>query len=434
MLNPYYSCRDDLSLYDRLIFRGERLVIPQALRYQTMQQLQSSHIGINGCLRRAGECLFWPSMNAEIKQYITQCEIYSQYSAKQAKETLMSHEPIDRSWEKVAVDICTFDNKDYLITVDYFSNFWEIDQLRDTKASTCVRKLKSHFARNGIPDVVISDNGPQFTSLEFTQFGREWGFEHRTSSPGHQQANGQAESAVKTAKSILKKAKKSRSDPYLAILAARNTPTEYMDSSPAQRLLGRCTKTQLPITVELFKPQHVNTEDINKRIKTCQQKQAHYYNRKARDLPPLQEGDIVHMRPLTLNGKTWDRAMVEKRLDERSYLVATEDASYWRNRVDLRKTQELSQPDTCNMKRRKVNYAENDCQELQPICQATSMSLSNNQEFCSTQETTAAPRSEKPELGPPSKPVSRTSVSVPTDTRPRRAVREPAYLKDYIRN
>lgn len=150
----------------------------------------------------------------------------------------MSHDPTDRPWEKVAVDIYTIDGKDYLITVDYFSNFWEVDRLRDTKASTCVRKLKSHFARNGIPHVVISDNGPQFTSSEFALFSREWGFEHRTSSPGHQQANGWAESAVKTAKSILRKAKESKSDPYLTILAARNTPVEYMDSSPVQRLLG----------------------------------------------------------------------------------------------------------------------------------------------------------------------------------------------------
>ena len=45
---------------------------------------------------------------------------------------------------------------------------------------------------------------------------------------------------------------------YLVILAARNTPTEYMDSSPARRLLGRRTKTQLPIKAELLKPQHVN--------------------------------------------------------------------------------------------------------------------------------------------------------------------------------
>ena len=75
--------------------------------------------------------------------------------------------------------------------------------------------------------------------------------------------------------------------------------------------------------------QNVNTEDINKQIKTRQQKQAHYYNREARDLPPLQEGDEhCTLRPFTLNGKTWDKATVAQRLHERSYLVAKEDASY----------------------------------------------------------------------------------------------------------
>ena len=198
VLNPNYSYQDEFSVYDGLIFRGECLVIPKALRYQTMKQLHSSHVGINGCLRKARECLFWPGMNAEIKEYISQCEICNQYSAKQPKETLMSYEAPDRPWE-IAVDICTTDGKDCLVTVDCFSNFWETERLRDTKAFTCVRKLKSHFARNGIPEIVTSDNGPQFTSSQFALFTREWGFKHRTSSLHQQQANGQAESAVKTA-------------------------------------------------------------------------------------------------------------------------------------------------------------------------------------------------------------------------------------------
>ena len=235
-------------------------------------------------------------------------------------------------------------------------------------------------AQNGIPDFVISDNGPQFTSSEFAQFRREWGFEHRKSSPRHQQANDQAESAVKMAKSTLRKAKKSKSDLYLAIRAAQNTSTEYMDSSPAQRLLRRRTKTQLPITAELLKPQHVNTEDINKWIKMCQQKQAHYYNGRARDLAPLQEGYAVHMRKFTLNGKTWDKATVAKRLDKQLYLVGTEDASYRQNRVDLWKTQEMSQPDTSSIKRRKVNSG-NGCQKPQPLCQPASMSPSKQPEI-----------------------------------------------------
>ena len=63
-------------------------------------------------------------------------------------------------------------------------------------------------------------------------------------------------------------------------------------------------------------------------IKTRQQRQAHYYDRKARDLPPQEEGDVVRMRPFALNGKTWEKASVSKGLDERSYQVETEDATY----------------------------------------------------------------------------------------------------------
>ena len=101
-----------------------------------------------------------------------------------------------------------------------------------------IKKLKCHFARQGIHDVVVSDNGPQFTCDKFQEFTSDWGFEHRTGSPGHQQTNGKAEAAVKEVKQLLRKAKEANGDIYLAVLALHNTPTESMESSPAQRLLG----------------------------------------------------------------------------------------------------------------------------------------------------------------------------------------------------
>ena len=127
----------------------------------------------------------------------------------------------------------TIDGKDYLIVVDYFSNFWEIDPLPNTKTSTVIKKLKCQFERQGIPDVVISDNGPQFACEKFTSFANEWGFENRTGSPGHQQTNGKAQAAVKDAKRLLRKTKDSKGDKYLGVLALRNTPTEAMGTSPA---------------------------------------------------------------------------------------------------------------------------------------------------------------------------------------------------------
>ena len=133
VLAPYFTYRDELSVYDGLVFKGERLLIPKQMRQKMKERLHSSHIGINGCLRRARECLFWPSMTAEIKEYVLQCEACSKYETKQPKETLMSHELAERPWEKIGADLYTIDGKDYLIVVDYFSNFWEIDHLPDQR-------------------------------------------------------------------------------------------------------------------------------------------------------------------------------------------------------------------------------------------------------------------------------------------------------------
>ena len=190
--------------------------------------------------------------------------------------------------------------------------------------------------RQGIPDVVISDNGPQFACEKFTTFASEWGFEHRPGSPGHQQTNSKAEAAVKEAKCLLRKAKDAKGDLYLAIQAQRNTPTESKGTSPAQRLLGRRCKTQLPTTKELLKPQSVQTETVKKKTQARQAWQAMYYNKGARDLSPLEEGDVVRMRPFRLGQKVWQKATVTKQHDERSYEVESESGTYRQNRVDLR--------------------------------------------------------------------------------------------------
>ena len=71
---------------------------------------------------------------------------------------------MERPWEKVGVDIFTLYNVNYIVLIDYYSIFWEVNRLEDTKASTCIRKIKAHFARNGTPDILISDNSSQFVS------------------------------------------------------------------------------------------------------------------------------------------------------------------------------------------------------------------------------------------------------------------------------
>ena len=87
------------------------------------------------------------------------------------------------------------------MTVDYYSDYFELDLLSDTTAESVINGTKCHFARHGIADTV-TDNGPQYSSANFSKFAREWEFQHTTSSPLHRQSNGKAELAVKIAKNL----------------------------------------------------------------------------------------------------------------------------------------------------------------------------------------------------------------------------------------
>ena len=74
LTHPYFSMRDELTVQDGLIFKGNSVVIPRSLRADMKTKIHSSHLGIEACLRRARECIYWPGMSAEMKQYISACE------------------------------------------------------------------------------------------------------------------------------------------------------------------------------------------------------------------------------------------------------------------------------------------------------------------------------------------------------------------------
>jgi len=198
-----------------------------------------------------------------------------------------------------------------------------------------ITKLKNHFARYGCPDTVVSDNGPPFNSREFAHSAKSWEFKHHTISPGNSKSNGKIEAAVKTAKQFLRKSH----DIHLALLDHRNTPTQGMSTSPAQPLMSRRTRTLLPTTETLLKPQAPNPEEQQRLLHKRQEMQASYYNRTARDLPHLQIGDVVRMKPINNFEHAWRKATVMQKLDDGSYRVESpEGGTYHRNRFHLRKT------------------------------------------------------------------------------------------------
>ena len=186
-------------------------------------------------------------------------------------------------------------------------------------SETVIQHFKSIFAKFGIPQIVVSDNGPEFASDVFNQFSRDWGFDHQPSSPEYPLLNGMVE-RIQTVKQTLKKAFASNQDPYLTFLALRTTSFQDKSSSAFQ-LMNRNLRTTLPRIShrQRMKP---NTDDSSKH-----------------DLPELKPGDSVRVR-FERNPSKWSvkEKVLRKLSQPRSYLVITEKGKRsWRNRCHLLK-------------------------------------------------------------------------------------------------
>ena len=127
------------------------------------------HVGIQGCIRRARDSLYWPRMNADLKEYIGKCDICFVHRAVPGRESLLQDEIPERPWAKIRVDLCELKGRTLLVVCDYYSNFIEVEKIHAATTQRVSRILKL-FSRYGIPDVVISDNGPQFSSSKFADF------------------------------------------------------------------------------------------------------------------------------------------------------------------------------------------------------------------------------------------------------------------------
>jgi hypothetical protein len=321
-LREFTTFADELIDCDGLVFKGQRVVVPREARADILQRIHSSHIGVNGCIRRAKESVFYPGLTADIKKAVAACTICETFQMSIQKEPLMPHAAPSRPFEKVGVDIFTFDNLDYLLTVDYLSGFFEVDRLPSKRVVDIVHCLKAHLARYGLPIYMYSDNSP-FNSIEFRRFAEKYDFKHITSSPHFPQSNGKVESAIKIAKRLMEKAREDKEDPHLALLALRNTPSEQLGASPAQIALGRRTRTHLPATDELLASQYSAT--AHDALVAAKIRQASYYNRGARERPPLSVGDTVRTR--WNEDDDWRKARVAKVLPYRSYEVQFDDSS-----------------------------------------------------------------------------------------------------------
>ena len=286
---------DELVVQGNLFFKGPRLVVPACMRKELMSVAHAAHIGIEGCLGKVRECLFWPMMASDVKDYVSKCDVCLAHRTSQTKEPLLQHEVVARPWAKLAADLCELHGRTLLVVSDYFCNYIEVARLCSTTTQAVVRELKTMFARFGIPEILVTGNRPQFSSNECQVFAKSWSFNHVTTSPRYPQSNGKAENAVRTVKRLFEKCKETGVSEFQALLDCRNTPSEGMDTSPAQRLMGRQCRTLLPMSESLLRPSYPLRGDV-RALAGRKWRQKNYYDRHVKPLKPINLGETVRVR------------------------------------------------------------------------------------------------------------------------------------------
>ncbi|UYV65312.1 hypothetical protein LAZ67_3003920 [Cordylochernes scorpioides] len=212
---------------------------------------------------------------------------------------------------------------------------------RSTKVEMVIEKLKEVFARCGVPEIMMTDNGPPFQSTEMMEFAKEWNVTHTTSSPRFPQSNGMIERTIQTLKSTIIKCQQSKQDIYQALLLLRNTEHNSLPS-PAIMLYGRKQRLFLPMKTTLMNESRICEDSIRKQHEANQGRMKFYFNRHARDLPSLENGQSVLVR----QEKQWSPAeVIAPGVHPRSYLLEdTKGSVLRRNRRDLRPADTLSGP------------------------------------------------------------------------------------------
>ena len=221
--------------------------------------------------------------------------------------------------ENDATDLSKLDGKTYLLTVDIFSKYPILHKLRNGSTSKIIiNRLSEAFSMFGIPERLYSDNGPQYSSLEFEKCASSWGFQHVTSSPNYPQSNGFIERHIHTIKHIIQKAE---SLPK-ALLSWRNTPIDKDTPSP------------------LYTLTHQNQDTIRKiiyqqRLKRDSQAVRLSVGRKIRESPELQPNQTITTR-ISTSDKWEPSIVIRKRPEPNSYDIKTKRGIVRRARHQIR--------------------------------------------------------------------------------------------------
>ncbi len=251
-LPSYSAIKDELTVYGNLVLRGNRIVIPAGLRRKVLNLAHEGHQGITKTRLRLRSKVWWPKMGKDAESICKACHGCQVVGPLSPPEPLRRVLPPTGPWQDLAVDLMgPLPNGEHiLVLVDYYSRYYEIAVMKSITSNKVIDAILPMLCRHGIPFSIRSDNGRQFVSEEFEEFLRQYGIEHRKSTPLWPKANGEVEiqnkSLGKTLEIAQVEKKNLKEELMKYLLAYRSTPQITTGESPAKLMFGREIRTKLP--------------------------------------------------------------------------------------------------------------------------------------------------------------------------------------------
>ncbi|XP_062538134.1 uncharacterized protein K02A2.6-like [Armigeres subalbatus] len=326
-VRPFFAHRDALSVVKVRVMMSNRLVIPDSFRQRIIKQLHRGHPGMERMKAIARSHVYWPRIDDHIADFVKRCESCVTHSKTPSKVPLQSWPLAQSPWERIHIDFAGPINGLYfLIVVDAFTKWPEIRIVRSPTTSAVTEFLDELFARFGVPNVIVTDNGTQFSSEQFAVLCRKNGIQHFRTSPYHPQSNGQSERFVDTLKRSLRKINEgeSVSESLQTFLQFYRTTTSRVlnGRTPSQLMLGR-----IKTVLDLLHHQQPKPVVLNQR----QDKQ---FNRKHGATPRgFRKGDMVYAKVYRSNTKwQWASGVIIEVIGRVNHNVLLDD---WHGRKKL---------------------------------------------------------------------------------------------------
>ena len=335
-LKPFFTRREELSAEQGCLVWGSRVVIPETFRARLLNELHEDHPGIVRMKSRARSYFWYPGIDSDIENLVSSCSACQSVQKDLPAAPLVPWTFPANVWQRVHIDFAEFNKQQYLVLVDAHSKWIDAIEMHKTTSSQTIKELKRYFAMFGLPEYLVSDNGPQFVSDEFENFLKTNGIKHLTSAPYHPATNGAAERTVQTVKLALKKFALSNSKGNLQgfLFAYRNTPHSTTGQTPAELFLRRAPRTKFT----LLKPQLAPV------VFEKQQAQKNCHDKHSRPVSDFSEGEVVRVKNLPHSFPRYVKGQVVEKLGSYHYRVKIGSRTRKVHVEHMRRTGELEVP------------------------------------------------------------------------------------------